>query len=346
MKTWKPMAIWSLCIALLAGCGGGKAGGTAAPATGPQAVTPVQAYGFLHVCGNRICSQAGQPVQLRGMSLFWSNTGWGGERFYDARTVATLASDWHATVVRAAMGVEENGGYLASDAANRARVRVVVDAAIARGIYVIVDWHAHGLHQPEAEAFFGEMARAYARVPNLIWETYNEPKRQDWSGELKPYHEAVIRKIRAAGSKNLVVVGSPTWSQDVDVAVLDRIKSDDNVAYALHFYAYSHKKDLRDRADDAMKRGIALLVTEYGTCHSSGNGNFDPVESKRWADWMDANQISSANWSLNDKPETASALVPGASASGPWPDDQLTESGKWARAYVAAGASAPAATAP
>lgn len=347
MHTWKRVLLWSSCtLALLAGCAGAAhpptaaaEGTAAAPAVElPRwSVPPVQAWGRLQVCGTRICSQSGKPVQLRGMSLFWSNSGWGGERFYDRAVVDALADGWHATVVRAALGFNEAGGYFSAGAANKARIKAVVDAAIARGMYVIVDWHSHSLFQEDAVAFFSEMARAYAAVPNVIWEPFNEPVKQSWSRELKPYHEAVIAAIRAAGSKNLVVVGSPTWSQDVDVAADDPITTDANVAYTLHFYAGSHHQELRDKAEKAMKRGRAVFVTEWGTCSASGNGGLDAVATRAWTDWLDEHGISSANWSLNDKAETASALYPGTSAVGPWSDSRLTPSGRLARAYVQAG---------
>ncbi len=333
----------SICAAaFLAGCALGprpEAGSALAAAARPPP-TPVQLHGRLQVCGAKICGEDGQPVQLRGMSLFWSNTGWGGERFYDAGAIAALAGDWRATVVRTSLGVQNKGGYLDGPegaAANEARVRTVVDAAIARGLYVIVDWHSHALLLPEAVAFFGRMAKAYAGVPNVIWETFNEPLRHDWTEELKPYHEAVIAAIRGAGSRNLVVVGTPTWSQDVDTASLDPIRTDSNVAYALHFYAASHRQSFRDKADFAMGRGAAVFVTEWGTCDSSGDRNFDPVESKLWTDWMDARGISSVNWALNDKVETASALVSGAASAGPWTEAELTESGRLVRAHIRAG---------
>ncbi|HYD51965.1 MAG TPA: cellulase family glycosylhydrolase, partial [Gemmatimonadaceae bacterium] len=299
----------------------------------------VAQHGRLRVCGNRICNAAGTPVQLKGMSWFWSNTGWGSERFYNRSAVASVKG-WGATVVRAAIGAHGGGGYASGDATNpadpagnMARARALIDAAIAEGVYVIVDWHSHELLQSQAQSFFQQLATAYASSPNLIWETYNEPTSQSWSS-LKAYHTAVINTIRAAGSQNLVIVGSPTWSQDVDVASNDPI-ADTNTAYTLHFYAGTHTQYLRDKANTAMSRGRAIFVTEWGTCDASGNSNFSPTESQNWANWMDQNMISSANWSLNDKAETASALVVGASATGPWPDSALTQSGAWVKAYIA-----------
>jgi cellulose 1,4-beta-cellobiosidase len=308
--------------------------------------TPVARYGRLQVCGTHVCSAAGQPVQLKGMSWFWSNTGWGAERFYNAQAVANLASSWGASVIRAAIGVEGSGGYLESStaaAANLARARTLIDGAIAAGVYVIVDWHysSNAIYQSQAQAFFQQLAVQYAGVPNVIWEPFNEPTTNTWAS-LKSYHQAVMSTIRAAGSQNLVVVGSPTWSQDVDVAALDPI-ADANTAYTLHFYAGTHGQSLRDKANTAMSRGVAVFVTEWGTVDASGNGGFNPTESASWTAWMDSNQVSSANWSLNDKAESASALVSGggASATGPWPDGQLTQSGLWVKPYIQAGTTPP-----
>ncbi|HYD53857.1 MAG TPA: glycoside hydrolase family 5 protein, partial [Gemmatimonadaceae bacterium] len=326
-----------LLSGLLAACGGELTGDDAALSASAPAASAVSTHGRLQVCGSKICNAAGSPVQLKGMSLFWSNTGWGGERFYNATAVSNLANGWGATVVRAAIGVEGGGGYgdSAQRAANVARAKAVIDGAIAAGIYVIVDFHTHELRQADAQAFFGDLARTYAASPNIIWETYNEPTTQSWSS-LKTYHTAVIGTIRSAGSQNLVVVGSPTWSQDVDIAANDPI-ADTNTAYTLHFYAGSHGASLRAKADAAMAKGKAVFVTEYGTCHASGNSGFNPTESNAWAAWMDQHSISSANWSLNDKAETASALLGGASATGPWTDANLTPSGKWAKAYISRG---------
>jgi endoglucanase len=342
MKARLPSLLSLLLTASLAACGAEPVD-TAASASGDPAASTVSTHGRLKVCGNRICNAANSPVQLKGMSLFWSNTGWGGERFYNATAVSSLASGWGATVIRAAIGAHSGGGVVDGQRAqNIARAKAVIDGAIAAGIYVIVDWHSHELYQADAQSFFQELATAYAASPNLIWETFNEPTTQSWSS-LKSYHTAVINTIRAAGSQNLVIVGSPTWSQDVDVATNDPI-ADANTAYTLHFYAGSHGSSLRSKADVAMSRGKAVFVTEYGTCDASGNGGFNATESNNWAAWMDTNKISSANWALNDKAETASALLSGASATGPWSDANLTESGKWAKAYISKGTTPPPTT--
>lgn len=298
--------------------------------------SPVSTHGRLQVSGNSIVGESGHPAQLRGMSMFWSQ--WM-SKYWDADAVHWMGSDWGASVIRAAMGVDESDGYIHADnrTFNKNLVTTVVDASINAGIYVIIDWHSHHAEQygDESKEFFGQMAHKYGHHPNVIFELFNEPTTQDWSTVIKPYHEEVIAEIRKH-SNNLIILGSSTWSQDVDVACADRVQ-DDNVAYTLHFYAGSHRQSLRDKAITALSDGCALFVTEWGTCGASGNGTLDFDETKLWTDFMDEHHISSANWAVSDKLESCSALAVNASVSGGWTPSanaDLTWSGLYVRNYM------------
>ncbi len=320
-------AAWQAALVLLLCLGGfGRA----------AAQTPVEKYGALKVSGNKILDKNNQPVSLAGPSLFWSNAGWGGERFYNAGAVGYVKTDWNATIVRAAMGVEDSGGYLQDPAREKQKVRAVVDAAIAAGLYVVIDWHSHHAetYRSQAVAFFTEMAQLYGTKPNVIFEIYNEPLQISWSSTIKPYAEAVIGAIRGAGSNNLVVVGTPTWSQRVDEAANDPITKYSNVAYTLHFYAATHKQSLRDIAAAALSKNIALFVTEWGAVDASGGGSVDQTSTNEWMNFLRQHQISHLNWSLNDKAEAASALKSGVSATGGWTASDYTASGTLVRNIV------------
>ena len=83
-----------------------------------------------------------------------------------------------------------------------------------------------------------------------------------------------------------------------------------NIAYTLHFYAASHKEQERSRARTALKNGIPLFVTEWGTVGASGDGAVDSAETDTWMQFLYDNNISHANWSVSDKAEGASILSP------------------------------------
>jgi endoglucanase len=313
----------------LAACGALAATLFAAPVSAQRDASPVARYGQLAVRGNRIVDKDGKPVTLRGMSFFWSQ--WMGQ-YYTRETVKWLRDDWRCTLVRAAMGVE-SGGYLQNPEREKQRIIAVVDAAIALGLYVIIDWHDHKAHQhtAQAQAFFAEMAQRYGKSPNVIYEIYNEPLNDaSWAKDIKPYSEAVIRTIRQHDPDNLIICGSRTWSQRVDEASQDPLQGT-NIAYSLHFYAATHKESLREIARKALNNGVALMVTEFGLSEASGNGKLDLEETRKWWQFLDENHISWCNWSIADKQEASAALKPGASATGGWPDDKLTPSGAFVR---------------
>ena len=298
----------------------------------PQDTTVVDLHGLLQVNGNSIVDKNGDAVSFAGNSFFWSNDNWGGERYYKSEVVSWLKEDWNTTIVRAAMGVEDPGGYLDNKAANKNRVKTIVDAAIDEGLYVIIDWHSHHAEDNTNEAvlFFQEMADLYGEHDNVIYELYNEPLDISWTNIIKPYAVSVITTIRAIDPDNLIVVGTPEWSQRIDLAAADPIIGFSNIAYTLHFYTIYHQQWLRDRANAALDDGIALFVTEWG---SIGYSLVDP-EANKWMAWCFDNKISHCNWAVNDKEEEWSILVPGASTSGGWEYDDLTDAGKLARNII------------
>lgn len=290
----------------------------------------VKEHGQLRIEGTKIVDKNGAIVQLKGMSFFWSQ--WNGQ-YYTAETVKWLKNDWQCNVVRAAMGVDEGGdAYIANPDREKQKVFTVIDAAIAEGIYVIVDWHSHHAEDyiPEAKAFFSEVSEKYGDTPNIIYETYNEPLDVSWTATLKPYHEDILASIRKNDPDNIVICGTRTWSQRVDEVIGNQI-DDPNIAYTLHYYAATHKQELRDLAQQAVNAGVPIFVTEYGVSEASGDGSIDTVETNIWWDFLDANNIGWCNWSITDKEELSAALMSGASFQGNWDANDLSQSGTMVR---------------
>jgi endoglucanase len=186
---------------------------------------------------------------------------------------------------------------------------------------VIVDYHAHEAQNntPAAVAFFSDLARRYGHLPNVIWEPYNEPLQVDWVSVLKPYHQAVLAGIRAADPDNIVVLGTPTWSQDVDKAAASPVAGT-NLMYTLHFYSCTHTSGLRAKGDVAIRAGLALFVTEWGASNADGglDGRACLPEAQAWVDWMRTNGISWTAWKLDVGNDTTNLLAPGAPVTGGW----------------------------
>jgi len=295
--------------------------------------SPVAINGKLQVNGTQLSNQNGEAIMLRGASFGWHNL-W--PRFYNKKAVAWLAADWKCNVVRASMGVGLDDSYLENPEYALKCMTSVIDGAIKRGIYVIIDFHSHKIHTEEAKTFFTLMAKKYGNNPNVIYEIFNEPDYYTWP-EVKAYSEELIKTIRAIDADNIILVGSPHWDQDIHLVAEDPIKGQTNLMYTMHFYAGTHKQWLRDRTDAAMAKGIPIFVSECAGMEATGDGPVDKVEWKSFLDWMEARKISWVVWSVSDKNETCSMLLPRASAEGNWTDDLIKSWGKISREAIRKG---------
>jgi len=300
----------------------------------PPAGSPVAVHGQLRVVGTQLVDQNGLPVQLKGVSSMW--LGWESQPFAESESaLAFMRDNWKLSVIRAAMGTDRAAGYLIGGQIPMInKVEAIVQNAIRQGVYVLVDWHTEKAVDQQAAAveFFTAMANKYGGYPNVIWEPYNEPNGYTWD-QIKLYHEAVIDAIRGVDPDNLIVLGTPRWSQDVDVASnapVAPLAGTANLLYTLHFYACTHKQGLREKADIAIANGIALFVTEFGASPSDGGSasNGDTYvcrdETNLWFDWMALHGVSGVAWKLEQCADTTCILNTQAPVNGPWTDDCLS----------------------
>ncbi|PWB23718.1 glycoside hydrolase family 5 protein [Flavobacterium sp. HTF] len=291
----------------------------------------VKQHGQLSVQGTQLTDKNNNPVVLRGMSFGWHSM-W--PRFYNEKAVGWLKKDFNCNVVRAAMGIElGEKAYIKDSLFSKQKIEAVIKGAIKSDIYVIVDWHSHNVNLNEAKAFFAEVSKKYSKYPNIIYEVFNEPDYETWP-EVKAYAEEIIKVIRNNDPKNIILVGSPHWDQDVNLPASDPIKGYNNIMYTMHFYAATHGKELRDRTDEAIKSGLPIFVSESAGMEATGDG---PLNIKAWEeyiDWMESRKISWITWSVSDKDETCSILRKTAKSEGKWKDEDLKESGIKVREYL------------
>lgn len=290
--------------------------------------------GRLHVKGIKLVDKKGHEVQLRGVSthgLSWY------PQYVNDKCFAQLHDKWGANVVRLAMYTEEYNGYCSGDAKNRSDLKKLIKKGVKLAkkhkMYVIVDWHIlsdgnPNSHKKEAKAFFREMSREFKGYNNVIYEICNEPNNGTSWKEIKSYAKSVISTIRENDKKAVIVVGTPIWSQDVDQAAADPIKGD-NIMYALHFYAATHKTDLRNKMTAAINKGLPVFVTEYGICDASGNGAIDKREADRWIQTMDEYGVSYIAWNLSNKQESSSIIKSSCPKVSGFKKSELSDEGRW-----------------
>lgn len=292
--------------------------------------------GRLQVSGTKLTDESGNIIQLRGVSTH--GISWFPDYVnYDA--FATLRDDWGANVVRIAMYPEEYNGYLSGG--DKDSLKQIIDNGVnyatELGMYVIIDWHvlnyAPSRHTQEACDFFAEMASKYSGHDNVIYEICNEPVGADWNSDIKPYAETVIGTIRKYDDHALILVGTNTWSQDVD-SVVGNTLDDGNVMYVAHFYAGTHKENIRNKISTALNAGVPVFISECSICDASGNGGIDYASANEWLDFMNSNQLSFIAWSLSNKAETSALISSGCSAKSGWSDGDLSETGRWFKSAI------------
>ncbi len=289
--------------------------------------------GKLHVEGNQLMDSLGRRIQLKGISTH--GIAWFPE-YINEDCFRQLREEWNCNVIRLAMYTAESGGYC-TDGDQEELKRLVgqgVEYAANQDMYVIIDWHILSdndpdLYREQAKDFFAEVSLEYADHDNVIYEICNEPNGGTSWQQIRDYAEEIIEVIRTNDSDGVIVVGTPNWSQMVDQAAADPIIGYDNIMYTLHFYAATHKEELRNIMKTAVEQGLPVFVTEYGICDASGNGAIDREQANEWVRLMDEYGISYVAWNLSNKNETSAILRSDCGKVADFVSEDLSDSGKW-----------------
>ena len=304
--------------------------------TAPDAEGFAAKHGALKVDGTQLVDQNDEAIQLYGMSTH--GIGWF-PQFVSYDTFKTLRDDWNTNCVRLAMYTHEYNGYCSGGDQEylKSLVCTGVDAATELGMYVMIDWHVlqdqdPNIYKEQSLAFFKEMSEKYADNTNVIYEICNEPNGYATWESVKSYAEEVIPVIRENDPDSVIVVGTPTWSQDIDKAQANPL-DEENILYALHFYAGTHKEALWNRLDTCVQNGLPVIVSEFGMCDASGNGANDFESAGSWLEIIEKHNISFFCWNLANKNETSSVFKESCSKISDWTEEDMNESGKWIREY-------------
>ena len=308
--------------------------------------TPYGKHGALHVDGLQVKDKYDQPFTLRGASTHGMH--WGdGETFLNKTAFQNLRDEWGVNMVRLVSYVTQGGYTQGSKDKLDKHIQDGVSDLTDLGMYAIIDWHVHAENpndkKSEAIQFFDTYSKMYKDQSNIIYEICNEPTGTPWN-QLRPYAVDVVNTIRANDKDAIIVVGTNTWSQDVDEVATNGGKINDrNVMYTIHFYSGSHGESLREKVRTALKAGTPVFCTEFGVCDASGNGGFNLEEADRWIDFFEENGISYCCWSLSKKNESASMLSPECNKVNGFTNADLGATGAWLiNTYRSRGGETPA----
>lgn len=307
--------------------------GTLPVANVSAASTPVKKNGRLSVKGTRLVNSQGRAVVLKGVSTHGIN--WF-PQYVNKAAFKTLRDSWGVNCIRLAMYTEEYNGYCSGG--NQAELRKLINNGVKYatelGMYVIIDWHILSDGNPvknkkQAMSFFKYMAKKYKNQNNIFYEICNEPNGGTSWNMIKSYASSVIKTIRKYDKKNIILVGTPTWSQDVDVAADSPIKGYSNIMYTFHFYTATHGDSYRQKVQAAIQKGLPVFVSEFGISESSGNGRIDKNEANKWMQFLKKNKISYVCWSLCNKNESCSLLKSSCNRTGNFKKSDLSQAGLW-----------------
>jgi len=298
----------------------------------------VDKYGILQIKNKQLCDEMGNPVQINGLFLRALKEE---SKFINDECFSTLVNKWKIDVIR--IPFMSASWYSEPSYIGNPYYEQLIDKAIMLsekyGIYCIIDWHVLGdgnplLHVKESRDFFQRLAYKYGAKKHVLYEICNEPNGQDvsWDTVIKPYAELVIPVIKAGNANAVIIVGTGTWSQDVDIAANNPLDFT-NIMYAFHFYSGTHKEELRQKVEIASEK-IPLFSTEWGNSNSDAQGGPFIPETEKWLKLMSSKQISWCHYALTDFPEAAAILKPNASISGDWKNEDLTASGKYIVDYL------------
>lgn len=300
--------------------------------------TPFEKHGKITVSGKDIVDAHGEKFQLKGVSTH--GIAWFPD-YVNKDAFSTFRDDWDANLIRIAMYTDENGGYCNGGDKEQLKslVKKGVEDATALGMYVIIDWHVlrdcdPNKYKEDAAAFFEEMSSEYKDYDNVIYEICNEPNGGTSWESIKKYAEEIIPIIRSNSKDAIIIVGTPNWSQDVDIASTNPITGYDNIMYAVHFYAATHTDNIRNKVVTALDNNLPIFVSEFSICDASGDGAIDYNQADKWFELINNNNLSYAGWNISNKNESSSLIKSSCSKIYGWSDDELSETGIWLKKQI------------
>ena len=104
--------------------------------------------------------------------------------------------------------------------------------------------------------------------------------------------------------------------------------------YTLHFYAGTHKDNIRSKLTKARDAGTPVFISEFSICDASGNGGIDYNSADTWKSLINDTNVSFVGWSLCNKNETSALLKPSCTSVDKFNDEDLSETGIYLKSFI------------
>lgn len=266
----------------------------------------------LRVEGNKIVTVDGKEVWLQGLCL--DSMEWAGKGEKLEQSVPVAIEQWKSNVIR--LPVRDDfwfgtGPWQKKEWGGldyRKEVDSVIEAASARGAYVVLDLHRFGPPMERDVKFWKDAATRYKNHPAVLFELFNEPHSISWpvwqkggsldgeanknapkvtaenqiksEGETSVGMQALVDAVRSTGARNIVIAGGIGWGYDIS-GVLDGYaleeKGGNGIVYSSHVYPW--KKDWQKKFLDVAEK-YPLFIGELGAPEKWEDFAFIPVNER------------------------------------------------------------------
>lgn len=290
--------------------------------------SPVAKHGKLKVDGQNIVDKDGNVFQIQGVS---THSIYAFPQYINYNVFEFTKRDLNCNTIRLCVYSNPNEGY---SEALYTKVDEGIEYASKLGLYVILDWHIltdndPNINKDSAKLFFERMADKYKDYENIIYEICNEPNGDVTWDTVKNYAIEMINLIRGLDDDGIIIVGTPNYCKDLTEPADSPIEDFNNLLYSFHFYAASHKSDLRDSLDLAYNKKLPIIVSEFGLSEYTGNGNLDEDEANKWIDYLRSKNIGYICWTLSNKDESSALLKPYIENIENLTENELSQAGLW-----------------
>ncbi|HEU5080572.1 MAG TPA: cellulase family glycosylhydrolase [Opitutaceae bacterium] len=300
---------------------------------------------WLTTSGNQIRDPNGNRVILRGISLIdlsAQQVNYGGinsliDRITNKNDTQGSSPGWYPKVLRLPCVPPGYGmpssWQPGSDTYYNNILRPTVDYCKSKDVYCIIDLHYIeniSINPTYVNQFWTYMAQHFANDTNVIFELFNEPINnsgtddQKWA-TVRSYMQTWYNTVRTYAPNNLILVGTPVWSQ-VLTPILNNPISGNRVAYVVHTYPAHWASQYNRNQITSVANSIPLFMTEWGFTQTSDsllNGSIStygqPLMNTldqygiSWTCWVAntewAPPMFYSNWSLRVGPNEMGGFV-------------------------------------